>query len=103
MSLPPFHPLSPRQVRSSWRIRPARQEQLTWPWWVSRHSSWQPPVLMRHGESSPEARKDKELRLFSAVHTQNAHTHLHRFTELLDTGGLWHSGGRPGDKRLWGP
>lgn len=58
---PPQQPLSqlqlassPRQVKSSWRIRPPRQEQLTWPWWVSRHRSWQPPLLIRQGESSPE-------------------------------------------------
>lgn len=49
------HSVSPRQVRSSWRMRPPRQEQLTWPWWVSRHRSWQPSLLMRQGESSPRA------------------------------------------------
>lgn len=45
--------LSPTQVLSPSSLRSPRQLQLTRPSDVSRHRSWQPPLLVRHGENSP--------------------------------------------------
>lgn len=68
-------------------MRPPRQEQLTWPWWVSRHRSWQPSLLMRQGESSPEAGTGGG----GLECTDGMRTHSPSFPELpaLAVAGVW--------------
>lgn len=90
----------PEQVLSSKSFRSPRQLQLTLPSEVSKHRSWQPPLLMRHRENSPLkrwaslgrlARQTSSILTHRETHqcATNTHTRIHMTRQTDVPAWMW--------------